>query len=503
MEKFEKLTIEIDEKVKELFEKNLQLQKEVAEMAEMNTSFGIVTRSRTNSMLDTVDDCYSAIEDSGSDTNDSQEDLFFEENYWEIVEMVHELIDDYTNTYLLQMKDPNFHENMIRELGLYIHSYFDSIAMESINSSRITEEIIENMPALYDCFVSSNLIPPRSSTDVYTCYMTHDDSSIEYLKNQIALLECAEQPEQRTPEWYAFRHNLISASNLWKVFGTPAMQNSLIYEKCKPLETNAEPPKFVNVNSPLHWGVKYEPVTVMIYESLYNTKVGEFGCIQHPQYTFLGASPDGINIDTSSERYGRMLEIKNIVNRDITGIPKMEYWVQTQVQMECCNLPLCDFMETRIKEYENSNDFYSDLHNPIYKGIVLHFSHQDMMNPVPKYVYMPFDIETDESSVNEWIDTQKQLQIDVQYVLVNTLFWYLDEYSCVVIQRNRNWFTTALPEIESIWTTIEKERIEGYTHRESKKRAPSLVIETITDSDIKILDAIGADQCVDVHKLDT
>ena len=232
MEKFEKLTIEIDEKVKELFEKNLQLQKE---MAEMNTSFGIVTRSRTNSMLDTADDCYSAIEDSGSDTNDSQEDLFFEENYWEIVEMVHELMDDYTNTYLLQMKDPKFHENMIRELGLHIRSYFDSIALESINSSRITEEIIENMPALYDCFVSSNLIPPRSSTDVYTCYMTHDDSSIEYLKNQIALLECAEQPEQRTPEWYVFRHNLISASNLWKVFGTPAMQNSLIYEKCKPL----------------------------------------------------------------------------------------------------------------------------------------------------------------------------------------------------------------------------------------------------------------------------
>ena len=86
MEKFEKLTIEIDEKVKELFEKNLQLQKEMAEMAEMNTSFGIVTRSRTNSMLDTADDCYSDIEDSGSDTNDSQEDLFFEENYWEIVE---------------------------------------------------------------------------------------------------------------------------------------------------------------------------------------------------------------------------------------------------------------------------------------------------------------------------------------------------------------------------------------------------------------------------------
>lgn len=37
---------------------------------------------------------------------------------------------------------------------------------------------------------------------------------------------------------------------------------------------------------------------------------------------FLGASPDGINIEPNSEKYGVMLEIKNIVNREITGIPK-------------------------------------------------------------------------------------------------------------------------------------------------------------------------------------
>ena len=40
------------------------------------------------------------------------------------------------------------------------------------------------------------------------------------------------------------------------------------------------------------------------------------------EYEFFAASPDGINDDESSPLYGRMLEIKNIVNRDITGIPK-------------------------------------------------------------------------------------------------------------------------------------------------------------------------------------
>ena len=55
---------------------------------------------------------------------------------------------------------------------------------------------------------------------------------------------------------------------------------------------------------------------------MYQTKIEEFGCIQHPKYNFIGASPDGINIEPNCNRFGRMLEIKNIVNREITGIPK-------------------------------------------------------------------------------------------------------------------------------------------------------------------------------------
>ena len=46
----------------------------------------------------------------------------------------------------------------------------------------------------------------------------------------------------------------------------------------------------------------------------------------------LGASPDGINTDKTSQLYGRMLEIKNIVNREINGIPKSEYWIQMQTK---------------------------------------------------------------------------------------------------------------------------------------------------------------------------
>ena len=50
--------------------------------------------------------------------------------------------------------------------------------------------------------------------------------------------------------------------------------------------------------------------------------------------TFYLASPDGINIKADSPYYGRAVEIKNPVSREITGIPKKDYWIQMQIQME-------------------------------------------------------------------------------------------------------------------------------------------------------------------------
>ena len=53
----------------------------------------------------------------------------------------------------------------------------------------------------------------------------------------------------------------------------------------------------VNINSPLHHGQKYEPISIMFYENMYKTRIKEFGCIQHSRsMPFIGASPDGINI---------------------------------------------------------------------------------------------------------------------------------------------------------------------------------------------------------------
>ena len=56
-----------------------------------------------------------------------------------------------------------------------------------------------------------------------------------------------------------------------------------------------------------------------------------------------------------------MLEVKNIYNRDIDGNPKEEYWIQMQIQLETCDLEICDFLETRFKEYELEEEYFEDV----------------------------------------------------------------------------------------------------------------------------------------------
>jgi hypothetical protein len=108
------------------------------------------------------------------------------------------------------------------------------------------------------------------------------------------------------------------------------------------------------------WGQKYEPVSVLYYEYINKTIITEFGCIPHKDYSFIAASPDGIVCDSSSNLYGRMIEIKNVVSREITGIPKMEYWIQMQLQMEVCDLNECDFLETKFLQYDTEEEYMND-----------------------------------------------------------------------------------------------------------------------------------------------
>ena len=410
-----------------------------------------------------------------------------EEDISDIYIDVYEQITEFLVNNILSISSPSFYKDMFEVIANtlfeeWLEAGFFVYDDDEENKENLLE-IQELIEQLWNVYVDFSNIPPRSISYEFIRNEKIIEGFSDSISKKIENLQNIPQPIQRSKEWYEFRNNLLSASNLWKVFGSESQINSIIYEKCSPNSQHINNFSKTNTESPAHWGVKYEPVTVMIYESIFHTKIGDFGCIQHPQYKFIGASPDGINIDSKSSRYGRMLEIKNIVNREITGIPKEEYWIQTQIQMETCDLEECDFMETRFLEYSNSEEFFKDDKRE-HRGIILYFIEKDINSPtvnIPKYEYMPLSIEINYESINNWItNIRKEYKQNGSSLLFSTIYWYLEEYSCVLIPRNRLWFEKALPKIEKTWEIILKERIGGYEHRASKKKVLS---NTIVSSD--------------------
>ena len=378
---------------------------------------------------------------------------FTEEETFIFIENTLELIDEFIKSNPNLISDCDYYEIIdenIKELVLLQISQQDEWFF--LNEQENEEDIEFILNFCYEIYFTTlykkrhqyidfNSIQPMLSTDNFT-----------KIKNTINYLKNIPQPTQRTPEWYEFRRNLITASNAYKIFESDANKRQIINEKC--IISNNIIKNNINTNNPMHWGQKYEPISVMIYEHLFNTKIGDFGCIKHSKYNFLGASPDGICIDELSPYFGYMLEIKNPVSREITGIPNREYWIQCQLQMEVCNLDNCHFLETKFTEYETEKDFLEDNNiKTLFKGIIIYFSYNDE----PFYVYKPLNI-LNEDDINKWCEQQYDIYTQQGKIFITFLYWKCENYSCILIERNTEWFNSVINKFIDIWDIIIDER---------------------------------------------
>jgi len=420
----------------------------------------------------------------------------------ELVETALNLMEEYMVDNPTAITEPDFEEIFLEDIKELFYIQFEE---EILNSDFVEDDLNDILEDVFQIFITT-FYTERSQSFLQdnTVVVGNDKFSVDekqIIQDKINFLKSKPQPEQRTEEWYLFRHNLITASNAYKAFDSQATINQLIYEKCKPLKYNNEEDdkvKMVNINTPFHWGQKYEPVSVMIYEHLYKTKIDDFGCIQHDKYKFLGASPDGINVDQNSERFGRMLEIKNIVNREINGIPKKEYWIQMQLQMEVCDLNECDFLETKFIEYEKASDFF-ETNNEITqenmhkKGVILYF--HNSVEGKPFYVYKPIHL-TNSEDILKWEEENIELYLSPEHnlIYVKSIYWKLEILSCVLVLRNKNWFENNIKSLEKVWNIIEKERITGYEHRIPIKKPKK---ENLSSNQTKINDFFsGTNGCL-------
>ena len=388
------------------------------------------------------------------------------EEWIDIEEEYRDTIEEYLDENALKMSLKTFTSTMIDEI--HDHLFQSGVLQEWLDEA-MEEEFLEWIRTAVIDVMQTLHIPPREAIQYKT--LSIEENDIESTINWLATMPVQ---KQRSPEWYSIRQGLFSASNLWKLFSTPGNYNSLLYEKCKDvnkidgLNTSSYEGDLLSPGS-RNWGIKYEPVSIMVYEHKYNTIVNtNYGCIPHETLP-IGASPDGINVKKGHPKYGHMVEVKNIYNRQMDGIPSTEYWTQIQIQMTTCRLEFCDFLETRFKEYLTSSEFHNDTERE-YKGVILFFVPNDTHQGQSHFVYAPLEVGQDEKAMDVWFE---EIRVEKEgYFLYNISYWYLEEMYCTEIERNDWWFQKTIPTIKESWETVLRERKEGYEHRAPQKRIP-------------------------------
>lgn len=300
------------------------------------------------------------------------------------------------------------------------------------------------------------------------------------------------QPAQRSPEWYKMRNDMVTASSTADCIGESKHKNILT----ALLDKLGYGEKFKE-NRFVYHGKKYEKIATMIYEHIYDAKVGEFGLIPHPEHTFVGASPDGICMTTTmdgkfSDRVGRMLEIKCPPSRVIQtkgkiddGICPHYYWVQVQQQLECCDLDECDFWQCHIVEFPDEQAWRED----VARRVTVHTEEQDQRYEVDqaltagvlvellpkdrshvpagdevcwygKYIYPSTLLKTLDQHV-EWARSFDLAtypggqELAKDYEVSRTVYYRCIKSHNVLIKRDRAWWEATLPKVRQFWERVE------------------------------------------------
>jgi len=289
--------------------------------------------------------------------------------------------------------------------------------------------------------------------------------------------------EQRSPEWYSMRQNLITASDFAQALGEGKFGTQKQFFQKK---SGYEKDTFDNNNPALKWGVKYEPVAIFAYEKKNKTKMYDFGLLRHPTLHWFGASPDSIT------ELGIMVEIKCPWKRKITGDVPKQYFYQMQGQLDVCQLKECDYLECEFIEYANSEEFsnhFSDNLNE--KGVIIEY----ISNDVTKYAYSEMDICYNLDKCLAW-ETKTKMEITKQnFPIVKSHYWQLNTFNVVRVYKDNDFLTEKFPLLKDVWEKInaykrdrslyEKDIMEikqGNTTTENIKQAISITTNTRASS---------------------
>jgi putative phage-type endonuclease len=293
------------------------------------------------------------------------------------------------------------------------------------------------------------------------------------------------QPTQRSEAWYTARKTMITASEA----------SSCLYRSKKHCQAYVEEFKLCNFkykdSEPLNpyetredyiikkaalfydeyvykdsihtlWGKKYEDSASRLYCKLYNVKLLEFGLVPHGKLKWLAASPDGITED------GIMLEIKCPKSRKIdpTQIP-LYYWIQTQIQLEVCNLDFCDFIECELEELLDETCFLEKTIKPDQDiGITIQIPDTEAD---PKFVYPSSDVKTKQEYIDWKNNTVEQFNQQYPGKQILVTYYFISRYNITRISRSKLWFAEVKEDIKSTWDIIRNLQSDKEIYKKYKE----------------------------------
>ena len=147
-----------------------------------------------------------------------------------------------------------------------------------------------------------------------------------------------DQWAQRTPEWYAVRRDLLTASDAASALDLKPYASYRGSSRAELMRKKVSDAPLANMF--LAHGVKYEDEAREWASAALGETVLDVGLVKHDSLDWLAASPDGV---TTS---GRLMEIKCPLKRAIQpGQVPAHYYPQVQVQMEVCDVDQTVFVQ--------------------------------------------------------------------------------------------------------------------------------------------------------------
>jgi hypothetical protein len=343
--------------------------------------------------------------------------------------------------------------------------------------SESMKEYLESINDDEDTMVDSIIYGLIEAYNEWDC----DDYSVAVDHDKTFALMQRPQTTQRTADWYLEFKRCLTASELFKVFGSVRERGILVMQKAGLIELAGRGSSSVVIRqnmSPFDWGICFEPVVKLILESHWEAIIHDVGRFVHLKDTRLAASPDGLIIRSlkNPEMGGHLLEIKCPKSRTIGLKVPMEYFYQMQHQLEVTGVRACEYVEAKFDFIEKATFNKADSKGWFGQvAVVGTFNELASDWLASKYLYGPL-------GNLDWIP---DLGLNEKTLEINT--WVCEKIHHERVHRDEAWFASLMPKIEEFWLDIEKaKKGEFILPESSRKKKVVCMIQDDSEAEPKV-----------------